>query len=106
MLAAAAARVAIEDAEYVKHYVAEALAARKMIYEGLGRLGIASYPSQANFVLFRAGERAREIRDKLRGRSVLVRDRSYEIAGCVRVTAGTREQARRFLTELERIWKA
>jgi histidinol-phosphate aminotransferase len=35
-----------------------------------------------------------------------VRDRSYEIAGCVRVTVGTRDQMRRFLAELERIWKA
>jgi histidinol-phosphate aminotransferase len=106
MLAAAAARVAVQDGEFVKNYVSEALAARGLIYEGLGRLGIATYPSQANFVLFRAGDRAIEVRDRLRERGVLVRDRSYEIAGCVRVTAGTREQARRFLTELERIWRA
>jgi histidinol-phosphate aminotransferase len=35
---------------------------------------------------------------------VLVRDRSYEMPGCVRVTVGTRDQIRRFLTELEQIW--
>jgi histidinol-phosphate aminotransferase len=35
---------------------------------------------------------------------VLVRDRSYEIAGCVRVTIGTRAQAARFLEELEKLW--
>jgi histidinol-phosphate aminotransferase len=105
MLAAAAARVAIEDAKFVKNYVAEALAARELIYQGLGKLAIESYPSRANFVLFRAGDRAIEIRDTLRERGVLVRDRSYEIDGCVRVTAGTREQARRFLDELERIWR-
>ena len=29
---------------------------------------------------------------------MLVRDRSYEIAGCVRVTVGTRDQMRRFLS--------
>ncbi len=45
------------------------------------------------------------IRDRLRDMGVLVRDRSYEIAGCVRVTIGTRDQMRRFLAELERIWK-
>ena len=48
-------------------------------------------------MLIRAGERAIEIRDQLRERGVLVRDRSYEIAGCVRVTVGTRDQMRRFL---------
>jgi histidinol-phosphate aminotransferase len=60
--------------------------------------------SQANFVLFEAGARAVEIRDKLRERNVLVRDRSYEIPGCVRVTVGTHEQVEKFLTELEEIW--
>ena len=48
-----------------------------------------------------AGERAIPIRDALRERGVLVRDRSYEIPGCVRVTIGTRAQVERFLTELE-----
>ena len=38
------------------------------------------------------------------GTAILVRDRSYEIPGCVRVTVGTREQTRRFLTALEEIW--
>ncbi len=45
-------------------------------------------------MLFQAGERAIPIRDELRRRGVLVRDRSYEIPGCVRVTVGTREQIR------------
>jgi histidinol-phosphate/aromatic aminotransferase/cobyric acid decarboxylase-like protein len=40
----------------------------------------------------------------LREQGVLVRDRSYELAGSVRVTVGTREQIRRFLAALEEIW--
>ena len=52
-------------------------------------------------MLFQAGDRAIPIRDALRERGVLVRDRSYEIPGCVRVTIGTRAQIERFLTELE-----
>lgn len=103
-LAALAARAAIRDPEYVRSYVAEVVAARDALCEGLRRLGIFYFPTQANFVLFRAGERAIEIRDKLRAMGVLVRDRSYEIAGCVRVTVGTREQVARFLKALEEIW--
>jgi histidinol-phosphate aminotransferase len=103
-IASSAVRVAIEDTQYVDAYVEHALQARTLIYEGLAKLGILAYPSQANFVLFRVGDRAIEIRDKLRNTGVLVRDRSYEIAGCVRVTAGTEDQARRFLFELEKIW--
>ena len=52
----------------------------------------------------RIGKRAIEIRDRLREQDVLVRDRSYEAPGCVRVTVGTREQTRRFLKALEEIW--
>ncbi|MEZ5353411.1 MAG: histidinol-phosphate transaminase [Bryobacteraceae bacterium] len=103
MLAAVAARAAVEDPEYVGQYVAEALAARDLIYRGLDALSIPYFPSEANFVLFRIGDRSIEIRDKLRERGVLVRDRSYEIAGCIRVTTGTREQAERFLRELKAI---
>ena len=85
-------------------YVKEVLAARDLVCVGLAKLGIEQFPSQANFVLFHAGHRAIEIRDALRDAGVLIRDRSYEIAGCVRVTIGTCDQAARFLQELERIW--
>jgi histidinol-phosphate aminotransferase len=104
MLAAVAASAAIQDREYVTNTVNEVLAARELVCQGFDRLGIRYYPSQANFVLFEAGGRAIPIRDALRDRGVLVRDRSYEIEGCVRVTIGTRPQVERFLTELERLW--
>jgi len=105
MLAAIAARAAVEDRDYVAAYVGEVLAARELAYVGLERLNIPYIKSQANFVLFQAGDRAIEIRDALRERGVLIRDRSYEIPGCVRVTMGTRQQVQRFLTELETLWK-
>jgi histidinol-phosphate aminotransferase len=103
-LAALAARAAIQDQTYIQKYVMEVLAARELLYVGLEKLEIPYYESQANFVLFQAGNRAIEVRDELRRRGVLVRDRSYEIRGCVRVTTGTRDQIQRFLTELEEIW--
>ncbi len=103
-VAVLAARAAIQDRMYVEKYVTEVLAARELLYVGFEKLGINYYESKANFVLFEAGSRAIAIRDDLRRRGVLVRDRSYEIAGCVRVTVGTREQVRRFLAELEQLW--
>ena len=103
-LAALAARAAIRDTAYVRDYACEVLAAREIIYNGLRDLGIRAYPSQANFILFEAGSRAIEIRDELRRRRVLVRDRSYEIPGAVRVTVGTRAHAEKFLEELRSIW--
>lgn len=103
-LAAMAARAAIRDKTYIEKYVTEILAARELLYVGLEKLQIPYYESKANFVLFEAGTRAISIRDQLRERGVLIRDRSYEIAGCVRVTVGTRQQIRKFLAELEEIW--
>ncbi len=104
MLAAVAARAAVRDSDYVARYVGEVLAARELAYFGLDKLNIPYFKSQANFILFQAGDRAIPIRDALRDRGVLIRDRSYEIAGCVRVTIGTRDQVQRFLTELESLW--
>jgi histidinol-phosphate aminotransferase len=45
------------------------------------------------------------VRDALRGQAILVRDRSYEAPGCVRITVGTRAQTRRLLAALNEVWK-
>jgi histidinol-phosphate aminotransferase len=104
LLAALAAEAAVEDTEFVAKYVAEALAARELLRAGLAQLGIGQAESSANFILGYFGDRAIEVRDALRDKAILVRDRSYEIPGGVRITAGTREQAQAVLDELERIW--
>jgi histidinol-phosphate aminotransferase len=103
-LAALAAEAAVQDTEYAENYAAEALAAREMLRAGLEKLGIEQAPSAANFILGYFGDRAIEVRDALREKAILVRDRSYEIPGGVRITAGTRAQAGQVLAELERIW--
>jgi len=103
-LAAMAVRIAVQDRAFVEEYVLEVLAAKELLYLGLEQLKIPHIRTLANFVLFEAGDRAIPIRDELRNRGVLVRDRSYEIPGAVRVTIGTRDQVQKFLTELEKIW--
>jgi histidinol-phosphate aminotransferase len=103
-VAVLAAQAAVEDRAYIENYVAEVLAAREMLCLGLEKLGITYVPSSANFVLGRFGTRAVAVRDALRGQGILVRDRSYEAPGCVRITVGTREQTRALLTALEEIW--
>jgi histidinol-phosphate aminotransferase len=103
-LAVMAAQEAIRDTAYIESYVTEVLAARELLCVGLEKLGIPYVPSSANFVLMRVGKRSIEIRDCLRQCGILVRDRSYEIPGAVRVTVGTREQIRQLLSALEEIW--
>ena len=102
-LAVLAAQAAVRDTTYIHNYVAEVLAARELLCLGLEKLGITYVPSSANFVLARFGDRAIEIRDRLREQSILVRDRSYEAPGCVRITVGTREQTRHLLAAMEAI---
>jgi histidinol-phosphate aminotransferase len=102
-LAVLCAEAAIEDRGYIEKYVAEALESRRLLCAALDKLGIPYYPSAANFVLARFGDRSIEIRDRLREKGVLVRDRSYEIAGCVRITVGRKAQLRRFLAALKQV---
>lgn len=104
MLAALAAEAAVKDTAYIDRYVAEALEARELLREGFDRLGITYAKSSANFILGYFGSRAIEVRDALRAHSILVRDRSYEIPGGVRITVGTVAQAKRVLQELEQMW--
>lgn len=104
MLAAMAAAEAVEDREFIASTIYEVLTARALLTEGLDRMGIPFVPSVANFVLIYAGDRAREVVAVLRDRAILVRDRSYEIPGAVRITVGTRAQTAAVLAELERLW--
>ena len=103
-IAALAVQEAVRDRAYIESYVAEVLAARELLCVGLEKLGVTYVPSSANFVLANLGKRAIPVRDALRSRGILVRDRSYEIAGHVRMTVGTREQTRQLLANLEEIW--
>ena len=103
-VAALAVQEAVRDREYIESYVTEVLAARKLLCVGLERMDIPYVPSSANFVLANIGKRAIEIRDKLRDRDILVRDRSYEVPGHVRMTVGTLEQTERLIEALEKIW--
>ena len=96
--------MAVADTEYVSAYVAEAVASRETLYGFFDELNIGYWRSEANFVLFRAGDRAVPIRDELRRRGVLVRDRSYELPGAVRVTVGRAKHTERFMRELREIW--
>jgi len=99
-VALVAALEAVCDQEYVNKYVAAVLRSRQMIEKEFRRLGVSYVPSSANFVLARFGDRALAVRDGLRERGILARDRSYELPGCVRFTLGTPVQTRRLIRAL------
>ncbi len=102
VVAVAAALAAVQDDKYLANYVDEVRESRKFVVAEFERLGVKYFKSTGNFLLFDVGAKATAIRDQLAARGVLVRDRSYEISGCVRVTIGTKEQMKVFINELER----
>jgi histidinol-phosphate aminotransferase len=72
---------------------------------GLRELSVESWPSDANFILFRPLDHpAATVWKGLMDQSVLVRDCSTwpGLAGCLRVTIGTAEENDRFLAALRR----
>ena len=66
--------------------------------------GLLPYPSDSNFVLLRTSKEAREIRDELAERAILVRCYdSPDLRNYLRVTVGTEEMNNRFLMALKEI---
>lgn len=99
-----AAQAAVQDPGYIRRYAHEVCAARQLLSAALARLGFAPYPSSANFLLVDFGRRAPALLRSLRSRGILFRHRQADFGrpGFVRITIGTRAQARRVIRELER----
>ena len=104
-LAVACAVEAVQDQDYIRNYVGEVLEARGVLCNGLDRLGLSYYPSQANFVLVRSGEQTKTVHEGLRARGLLVRNRSQDIPGTIRITVGTKRQMRVVLKALAEVIK-
>jgi histidinol-phosphate aminotransferase len=98
--AVAAALEAVKDRAFIRRYVGEVRRARAMLCTELTRLGWKYFPSDANFILVDFGPHARRMRDALGEREILVRDRSYELPGCVRITVGAEAQTRKLVSVL------
>ncbi len=93
---------ALEDEEYVQWYVEEVRYSRELLDDTLTELGVPHWPSHANYILMRIGDRHRELVSVMRARGVLVRDRNTDpgCAGCVRMSVGTREHTQTGITAL------
>ena len=100
--AVAAGLEAVRDRAFINRYVAEVRRARTLLCAELSRLGWKYFPSDANFILVDFGPHAARMRQVLGEHEILVRDRSYELPGCVRITVGTRTQTRQLLKVVQR----
>lgn len=96
---------ALADGDYVTRYVAQVKTGRRRLERELTQTGIAWWPSEANFMLMKIGERHRVFVGAMRQRGILVRDRSADpgCEGCVRITLGTTLQTDRLLLALREV---
>ena len=89
--ALACVEAALEDQEFIRDYVAHARRACRAIENLCQELGLHFWPSSANFVLVRIGEKLPAFIDSMRSRGVVVRDMSTNpgCEGCARITPAT-----------------
>jgi histidinol-phosphate aminotransferase len=102
-LTQAAGLVALDYREEALAIIEQIREERDRIVKELAAMGVAAFPSDANFVLFRPPRPAREVFDELLLRGVLVRDFTDTIEGCLRVSAGTHEEVDLFVSELDEV---
>jgi histidinol-phosphate aminotransferase len=76
---------------------------RDRLLQTLPAMGVETFPSSANFVLFRPPGDAGEVWRGLLERGVLVRDMRDVVPGTLRVTAGTPDEIDLFLSALEEV---
>jgi histidinol-phosphate aminotransferase len=98
-----AGRLAVRYADAMEARVAIITEERGRLASALGELAVESWPSDANFILFRPMHRAATaVWEDLLAASVLVRDCSSwpGLDNCLRVTVGTPEENDRFLAAL------
>ena len=102
-VALVALTAALNDQSYLNWYVEQVLQARKEFLASLTNLGLAYWPTEANFVLVSIGPAHKEFCAAMREESILVRDRSADpgCKGLVRITIGTHEQMQQALTAIQ-----
>ncbi|MEZ5019839.1 MAG: histidinol-phosphate transaminase [Bacteroidales bacterium] len=94
----------LEEANEVTRRVASIVKERKRLASRLAALPVVEkvWPSDSNFLLVRVKD-ADFIYNALAERKIIVRNRSREIPGCIRITTGTADENNRLLSELENI---
>lgn len=99
-----AALAALKDQTFVDQCRARNREGMELIRQGIQRLGLDAYPSEANFLLVRLHRPAGPVFEGLLRRGVIVRSGdALGIPETLRVTVGSREQNERFLAALAEV---
>lgn len=105
-LAQIAATTALDDVEYMEHYVAEVKSARSWIAQKIRGLELQVIETPANYILVKVAE-PNKVEQFLEAQLVLIRDRSqvHQLEGFLRITIGHQLMMERFWKVFEKIPK-
>ncbi len=101
--------LALQNWNYFKQRIEYIVREREWLRNALAKTdGVVPYPSDANFILFRItkeGLSSSTVKDRLRSRNVLVKDKGYAplLENCIRVTVGTRKMNEAFVSALKEV---
>ncbi len=103
----AAARVILEYRDLFRKQIQDILQQREELWQGLQNIeGVTSYPSAANYILFRTNHESKAIYQGLLEKGILIRRLGGpELPGFLRVSVGTPEENRPFLQALAEVLK-
>lgn len=102
--AALGAAGALEDVEFVERSIAANAAGKAYVYGEFARLGLALYPTEANFYAVRVPVTATRAYDDLLARGIIVRSGdSLAMPGYLRITIGTPAENRALIAAFEEL---
>jgi len=100
-VAQAAGLAALDDVAHVTRSREHNTAELAFLQAELARMDVGFTPSAANFILVDTGRDADAVFDRMLEQGVIVRPmRAYNLPSCIRVTIGTRQESRLFLSAL------
>ena len=106
LIAQAAARAALKDAEHVHRSRQINVSGKAYLYEALDQMGLAYVESDGNFILVHFDQSGQEITDALMRTGVIVRPvAGYGFPNSIRVTIGTPEENERFVRALKDVMR-
>lgn len=104
-LSIVAGSAALDDLDFVNHYVNLVRDNRSYLLTELNKVGVRTYPSDANFIVANFGERLDIVFKNLNEKNILVNNVSKLplLDGCLRIAIGTRNQMETLVNEIKEV---
>jgi histidinol-phosphate aminotransferase len=107
LAALVAAVAAVNDRKTMSGYLRNIARTRQWFEKQLHTMGVATYPSQCNFLLTSFGPDGPSLFERLMRDGVMLRDRAKDIGpGFARISIGTQAEMERLMKKIKRYWKS